>query len=130
MWFSNDANNQQAVQTVIAGLLCPSDGFGGPLLTISVSRGTRDAQWARLNYFGVFGGLQNDDLMSTDPTKWGVFDGNRVTTIAQIHDGTSNTMCIAESLTGPVGYARGFLWSDQVCGAFIFTELYAQQPVA
>jgi hypothetical protein len=29
-------------------------------------------------------------------------------------------MCIAESLTGPVGYSRGFLWSDQPCAAIFW----------
>ena len=57
-----------------------------------------------------------------DRSKWAFFDANRCTTIAQIRDGTSNTMCIAESLTGPEGYYRGFLYSDQPCGAW-FTPI-------
>ena len=72
---------------------------------------------------------EEGDLGATDCTKWAVFDRNRVTAIAQIRDGTSNTLCIAESLTGPEGYGRGFFWSDQACGALAFTELAPNSPL-
>ena len=91
---------------------------------------------ARLNYFGVFSGMQEGDLsfpnnpQPAKPSQWAVFDANRCTTIAQIRDGTSNTMCIAEGLTGPQDYTRGFVWSDQAAGSIVFTQLAPNSPLA
>jgi prepilin-type N-terminal cleavage/methylation domain-containing protein len=129
LFWMNPANNPRVTSVVLPNMLCPSDGLGGMLLRSSET-GYEGRQWARLNYFGVFGGLQIGDLVSTDRKKWGIFDGNRATTIAQIRDGTSNTMCIAEGLTGPDGDARGFLWSDQPCGAFVFAKHPPNSPLA
>lgn len=109
---------------VIPGLLCPSDGSGGRTL------GYPDPDnYARLNYFGVFSGMNIGDLLSTNPSKWAFFDGNRATTAAQIRDGLSNTMCITEGRTGPEGYSRGMLWSDQPCGAIVFSQLSPNSPL-
>jgi prepilin-type processing-associated H-X9-DG protein len=42
--------------------------------------------------------------------------------LSEITDGTSNTMCMAESLTGPAGKLRGTFWEDEAVGAILFTE--------
>lgn len=121
--------NQQATKAVMPDLLCPSDGLGGMLHSVPGFA----QEWARLNYFGVFNGMQNGDLSAPgrtiDSRKWAFFDANRTTRIADITDGTSNTMCIAESLTGPAGYGRGMLWQDQPLGALLFTELVPNSPL-
>ena len=98
----------------------PSEGSGGT-----------PSKWARTNYFGVYNGLQLSDLSvsSPPPSKWAFFDANRVTHAADIHDGLSNTMCITEGLTGVGNDYRGVLWSDQECGAFVFTELGPNSPL-
>jgi len=137
MWH-NPTNSPRATGHPIPSLLCPSDGRGGALME------ENDYRFSRLNYFGVFGGETQGELSylypSTDypsntypsgapaphdETRLGVFDANRKTSIRNITDGTSNTMCIAEGLTGPTGQAgtnRGFVFSDQPGGAFIFTK--------
>ena len=143
IWCVNPNGN--ATQVVIPELLCPSDGVGGTTLT-SVGAGGASFIYGRLNYFGVFNGHQVGDLTSnltgthgpyyffgTQQVQfnnvWAVFDSNRVTTIADIRDGTSNTMCMAESLTGTPTCARGFAWSDQPTGAMLFTELAPNSPL-
>ncbi|MFH1920673.1 MAG: DUF1559 domain-containing protein [Planctomycetota bacterium] len=110
--------NKQVTNKVVPNLLCPSDGLGG---TDGVNVSQAYQQWAKHNYSGVFTGMQFGDLFSNDPAIRTFFTMNKVTKIRDITDGTSNTMCIAESLTGPV--YRGDMWSDQPCGALIFTEL-------
>ena len=126
LWYGN---NQQATKVVIPNLLCPSDGLGGRTLLVAGN------ELARLNYFGVFSGMQEGDLsfpnnpQPVKPSQWAVFDANRCTTIAQIRDGTSNTMCIAEGLTGPQDYYRGFIWSDQAAGSMLFTQLAPNSPL-
>lgn len=126
LWYEN---NSGTTSIVIPSLLCPSDGRGG--LTL----GFPGNNYARLNYFGVFTGMELGDLSYPgNPTPApsaarAFFDANRCTKTADIRDGMSNTMCIAESLTGPVGYSRGFLWSDQPCGAMLFTQLAPNSPL-
>jgi len=109
--------NFQVTNKVISGVLCPSDGLGGTIHDGGYQ------QWNKHNYSGVFTGMQQGDLWSNDPSIRAFFTANRVTQIRDITDGTSNTMCIAESLTGPEIAYRGDFWSDQACGALIFTEL-------
>ena len=38
-------------------------------------------------------------------------------------------MAMTEGLTGPEGDARGFAWSDQPCGAQVYTELAPNSPL-
>ena len=129
LWDSN--NNLEVTKTVIPNLLCPSDGLGGSVIVPSdVQYGSNSL--ARLNYFGVFSGMEAGDLFSSPAlarNQWAFFSANRPTTMADISDGASNTMCVAESLTGPEGYSRGFLWSDQPCGALVFTKLAPNSPL-
>ena len=88
-----------------------------------------------VNYFGVFTGMQIGDVSypgkphPLPASRWAFFDANRATTAAQIRDGLSNTMCLAEGLTGPAGDSRGMLWSDQPGGAFVFTEYAPNSPL-
>jgi prepilin-type N-terminal cleavage/methylation domain-containing protein/prepilin-type processing-associated H-X9-DG protein len=110
--------NQQVTNKVIADVLCPSDGLGG---TDNINVSQAYQQWNKHNYSGVFTGMQQGDLFSNDPAIRAFFTMNKATKIRDITDGTSNTMAIAESLTGPV--YRGDFWSDQACGALVFTEL-------
>ncbi len=106
VWTKKD--NASLVRMVIPGVLCPSDGVGGlDLYAPAVWLSWCAPAWAHCNYFGVFNGMEIGDLQTTVRSKWAVFDANRCTSIAAISDGTSNTMCIAESLTGPVGFFRG-----------------------
>ena len=126
-----NGNNADLTKVVMPGLLCPSDGFGG-----NTVQGDWQNVWARTNYFGVFTGMTAGDLNFPGRgtpyahSQWAFFDGNRCTTMADIRDGLSNTMCIAESLTGPPAYIRGMLWSDQPCGAASLYAICPEHPAA
>ena len=60
------------------------------------------------------------------PYQRAVFDCNVPTRLADITDGTSNTICMAESLTGPAGYGRGYLFSDQPTRIAAFQRVASQ----
>ena len=129
-WFAY-GQNAAAAAVVPANMLCPSDGLGGRTVVVAPSEG--GGTWARTNYFGVCNGNQVSDMTAPqqpaiDHKKWAFFDANRVTHAADIRDGLSNTMCIAESLTGPGNDYRGTLWIDQPCGSFVHTELGPNSP--
>ena len=120
-WYSDLGGNFQTGATKVAVFACPSDGQGGP---------TWDG-WPRTNYFGVLGGNQLSHLSVFNPPReiLAFFDANRWTRVSEITDGTSHTMAITESLTGKPEYPRGFFWSDEPVGAFVFTELSPNSPL-
>jgi len=119
MWYGG--NNAALTKVVMPNLLCPSDGFGGQTFTIGAN------EHAYMNYSGMFNGLNLGDVSSPGRTisqsKYAFFDANRSTRIAHVTDGTSNTLSIVESLTGPPGYYRGGLWQEQPCGTMVFSQL-------
>ena len=115
-WYGN---NVEATDAPLTYLLCPSDGLGRSFFEYKGSPN----RMARNNYFGVFNGLQASDLRTTDTSKWAFFDALRATKSRNIEDGTSHTMAMAEGLTGPDRDARGTAWSDEPCGAVLYTEL-------
>jgi prepilin-type N-terminal cleavage/methylation domain-containing protein len=124
--------NRQATAAEIPNLLCPSDGLGGK--TITDTGYSPPQTWPYCNYSGVFNGFQLGDLSipgrpAPSPSIYATFDANRTTCFRDMTDGTSNTMCMAESLTGPSGYYRGQAYSDQPCGAMVMTELGPNSPL-
>jgi prepilin-type N-terminal cleavage/methylation domain-containing protein/prepilin-type processing-associated H-X9-DG protein len=118
-------NNSSVTGIRLPWLLCPSDGAGGDFFGAAGSQ-----QLARNNYFGVYNGRQLSDVLSSNQKVWAFFDGMRATRIADITDGTSNTLAMTEGLTGSdPNDARGFAWSDQACGAFVHTDLGPNSPL-
>lgn len=98
----------------IPALQCPSDGQGGatksvfgPILTTS-------------NYLGFFTGF-NDGQAAADASPRAAFGVNRGARIRDITDGTSNTMLMAEYLTGVTGDNRGVFWTNRAGSQFLFT---------
>ena len=83
----------------------------------------------------MFSGRQLGDLSypgQPNPlvrSQWAFFDINRPTRAADVRDGMSNTVCMAENLTGPQPYIRGFIWSDEPNGAQVYTELAPNSPL-
>jgi prepilin-type N-terminal cleavage/methylation domain-containing protein/prepilin-type processing-associated H-X9-DG protein len=127
-------HNAEVTQHVPPNMLCPSDGLGGPTFTLPSIYGGNVL--ARTNYSGMFTGEQMADQnyprRSAPPlpkTRRACFDADHGTAISEITDGTSNTMCIVESLTGPPEYARGVLWQDQATGAAVFAKNGPNSPL-
>lgn len=115
LWYGN---NTTATGASVSLLLCPSDGRGG---VNKVGVGTQRIFLS--NYFGVFSGQQLGDISSTSNTMQGFFTVNLSRRIRDLTDGLSNTMVLAESLTGTANDLRGSAWSDQPNGAMVFTGL-------
>ncbi|MDB5387204.1 MAG: xcpT 26 [Planctomycetaceae bacterium] len=115
VWYGN---NTVATGASMPGLLCPSDGLGG---THKAGVGTQ--QLFVSNYLGVFTGLQLGDISSTLSTKLACFGANRGARLRDITDGVSNTMLMAEYLSGTPADFRGFAWSDQPAGSQLYTDL-------
>lgn len=100
----------------VSAYLCPSDGMGG-LTKGSLSGVTGNAsngmQLFLTNYLGVFDGYYDEDTWSwssTSSTPRAAF-GYKLTRIADIKDGTSNSLLVAEYLTGLPDDIRGFAYS-------------------
>ena len=115
--------NREATAAIMPNLQCPSDGLAGPSVTDPGY--TPPQTWPYCNYSGVFNGYELGDLsipgrVLPDASLYAAFDANRTTKFRDVTDGTSNTMCMAESLTGPAGFYRGQLYSDQPCGVMVF----------
>ena len=101
----------------VATFLCPSDGLGGGTKS-SPSFDPADQTGLHLfttNYLGIFTGLRDEhvwaEAMGTgvfDSSQRGAFGVNRGASVAEISDGTSNTIIVAEYLTGTTGDHRGF----------------------
>jgi prepilin-type N-terminal cleavage/methylation domain-containing protein/prepilin-type processing-associated H-X9-DG protein len=115
----SDGTWSGVLQQPIASFLCPSD-MANPVHTSSFNQGP----YPSTNYFGIFPGLNQGDSDSdfynpaaVNPLQRSVFRLNRSTRIVEIRDGTSNTMVVAEYLTGVSGYGPGM-----VRGMFISTR--------
>ena len=87
----------------MSAFLCPSDGLGGNVTLVTC---VLAASVPKSNYLGIFSGVQDGDnyssRMYTNPvtTVRAVFRPYEGTPIADITDGTSNTMAVAEYLKG------------------------------
>ena len=95
-----DPANQQARETVLSILLCPSDGaprlfkIGADDATgLNLDSGTPVFEIARSNYIGVFGTVEIEDNPSNGD---GVFFHNSRVRFADITDGLSNTLVVGE----------------------------------
>jgi len=104
------------VRVPITSLLCPSDGQGG--LLKRVDSGTVDLPLS--NYMGFFPGLNDGETAAdgTSVTK-SAFGLNRGASIRDITDGTSNTMLMAEYLTGTTVDWRGWFYTSRAGSQFL-----------
>jgi len=112
-------NNTALTSATVPMLLCPSDGQGG-----THSDDATQGPVMKSNYLGFFSGFQQGDIASTDSSKKAVFGANRGAKLRDFTDGTSNTMIVAEYLTGSSrAEFRGFAFSDQANGTQLYSEL-------
>jgi prepilin-type N-terminal cleavage/methylation domain-containing protein/prepilin-type processing-associated H-X9-DG protein len=111
----------------LSSFICPSDGMGG---NFTANSPNYSAVQAKTNYLGVFSGLCDGDNYSgglyrnADQKKRAVFRPYEGTSIADIKDGTSNTMAVAEYLRGvDERDTRGVFWSNRAGQQFLYVTL-------
>jgi prepilin-type processing-associated H-X9-DG protein len=115
---ANSMGTDPVTANVIPVYQCPSDGVGGALSI------TPSGTYSHSNYLGVFGQYAYGvDHQRTEP-----FGPNHGARYSEITDGTSNTLIVAEYLTGlPQSQAphdlRGVFWLDRPGSSQIYTRL-------
>jgi prepilin-type N-terminal cleavage/methylation domain-containing protein len=125
VWFGNNVGATSADMSL---LLCPSDGQGGNEKTCGLNNG-QPAPHFLSNYMAFFSGPTVAYIETTDGTYMSAWGLNRGARFADFLDGTSNTMVMAEYLTGTHDDYRGFIWSDKAGGSQIWTELPPNSPL-
>jgi prepilin-type N-terminal cleavage/methylation domain-containing protein/prepilin-type processing-associated H-X9-DG protein len=118
---TNSVGPDAPTSVVVQSLLCPSDGLGGPTSTNRPSAEILLGVWNNCNYLGFFGdkdyGGGLPGAAASDRNRRAAFGFNYGAKIADITDGTSNTMVFGEYLTGlpqetaPFDF-RGVSWID------------------
>lgn len=107
--------------------LCPSDGRGGRtkgLLSGTPGTNPDGVQLYLTNYLGIFDGLYDEDTWyGTAIDRRATFGFNRGTTASQISDGLSNTVMIAEYLTGLPSDIRGYAYTYRSGAQFLHVAL-------
>ena len=118
-WVSPSTWPQITNGLVLPMLLCPSDGMGDSLKDAGPFKLTKS------NYLGFFSGLsQSQAYHNTDTAVQAVFRYDKGTPIAEIKDGTSNTMAAAEYLKGTdTQDVRGTIWTIRAGCQCLFVTL-------
>jgi prepilin-type processing-associated H-X9-DG protein/prepilin-type N-terminal cleavage/methylation domain-containing protein len=100
--------------TKMPQLLCPSDGMGTSQAKTWWTK-AGPFGYARSNYLGIFSGLDdNEGFVAIPIGQRAVFRCAMGTRISEISDGTTNTMAIAEYLTGvDEKDSRGMFWTNR-----------------
>ena len=98
----------------LTALQCPSDGLGG---VVKLAGGT--VPLPSSNYLALFSGLNDGQThLDASPTRT-AFGVNRGASFRDIIDGTSNTMLVAEYLTGTTDDWRGWFYTNRAGGQYL-----------
>ena len=103
-----------ALQVGIPALQCASDGQGGIVKTAGTA-----VMLPTTNYMGFFSGLNDGQTAADATTTRTAFGVNRGASIRDINDGTSNTMLMAEYLTGTNGEWRGWFYTNRAGAQYL-----------
>ncbi len=118
-WFSAEATSATGpTRVIIPTWLCPSDN--GAMFN--------EQAWGKFslgNYHGVFGGLNLGGVVANALNQRAAFALKFGAKIAEITDGTSNSMVFSEYLrsTGATNDQRGMPWGDQPGYGQVYTQL-------
>jgi prepilin-type N-terminal cleavage/methylation domain-containing protein/prepilin-type processing-associated H-X9-DG protein len=123
---STNGTNWGVTQTIIWNFLCPSDPQGGERIWVGAGAPKGTPQAGPTHVAGVSDSYdfshnpstgKGDDYTPRDfPGVDSIFGANRSCSIAQIKDGTSNTLMIGEITGGGKGTADGNIWaSANIC---------------
>ena len=118
-WWSVEANNPNGpTRVVIKSWLCPSDSAG----KLHNSQGW--GVFSLGNYHAVFGGFELQGALANRPDERSPMGPNYGSRIAEIKDGTSNTMILSEYLRsrGASNDQRGMPWGDQPGYGHVYTQ--------
>lgn len=124
LWYRVGDWPEHATATVIPSLICPSDTVGPAVIPKhSLPSGRDNPGVAKSNYLAFFNGYQLSDVGNeSDLTKKAAFGINRGASTANIRDGTSNTLLMAEYLRGIGIQCRGDFWTFQAGGGCLFAR--------
>lgn len=117
-WSGPPTRNRDATKTWISAYLCPSDPQAQAIGTnngIPISGSTPNELAAMSNICAVSDSVTWMTLASDSPRKFpevdGVFGDDQSCTVADIKDGTSNTLMVGEVTGAGAGSKRGNFWA-------------------
>ena len=135
-WMQNPTNvNGVGIPT----LMCPSDSRDGAFKNMSFSGTSSGLMMPASNYLGFFSGLNDWDNCklggngvasdgnpgtTPSPSMRGLFRYNKGTAAAEVLDGLSNTMAVAEYLTGlDASDSRGMFYTNRAGSQFLYVTM-------
>jgi len=136
--------NQTVFRTGLTTLWCPSDGRISRTSSIGAYLNSPNFQYKFTSYagcagtwfpeplfYGAFSNPNAANIQAMFSAYNGIFGYNRATTLAQITDGTSNTMLYGERANGLFTDSdkdNWDWWADAVESDTIFTSMYPPNP--
>lgn len=102
------------VRVGISALQCPSDGKGGAIKLAGTAVALPSS-----NYLGFFSGLNDGQTAADAGLTRTAFAMNRGASMRDLTDGSSNTMLMAEYLTGTTVDWRGWMYTNRAGAQFM-----------